>query len=269
MTDKSKSALERFQQIQKREKTIGVWESCESTFRIQENQNAVGALLIHGFGASPYEMKVLGEHLFKEGFNVYSARLSGHATNIKDFAGSGMASWLSSAEEAYDIIAETSSSTFIIGQSLGAAIALLLGPKVNPAGIVALSCILKFMDRKIKLTSYSLLRFLFPYKKMNVHPADIGYIYEKRPTIVISELLKVCKSLVKGLPNQKSPLLLMQAEDDPVIDPKSVEILFNEAGSKVKEILKFKEGGHRLTLMPEPDRDLLFRKIVSFINAHS
>ncbi|TFB13211.1 hypothetical protein E3V33_02870 [Candidatus Marinimicrobia bacterium MT.SAG.4] len=269
MNDKSKSVLERFQQIQKREKSLEVWQSCESTFRIQENQNAVGALLIHGFGASPYEMKVLGEYLFREEFNVYSVRLSGHATNLKDFADSGMASWLSSTEEAYDIITEISSSTFIIGQSLGAAIALLLGPKVNPAGIVALSCILKFMDRKIKLTSYSVLRFLFPYKKMNVHPADIGYIYEKRPTSAISELLKVCKSLVKCLPNQKSPLLLMQAEDDSVIHPKSVEIIFNGAGSKVKETVKFKEGGHRLTLMPEPDRDLLFKKIGSFINAHS
>ena len=88
MTNESKSAIEKFHQIQKREKSLGVWESCESAFRIQENQNAVGALLIHGFGASPYEMKVLEEHLFKEGFNVYSARLSGHATNDKNFAGS-------------------------------------------------------------------------------------------------------------------------------------------------------------------------------------
>ncbi len=265
MSDKIKSVLERYQLIQDREKSLGVWNSCGSTLSIQENQNTVGALLIHGFGASPYEMKSLEAHLFKEGMNVYSARLFGHATSLEDFAESGMESWLKSAEEAYEIIAEVSSRIFIIGQSLGAGISLLLGSEVNPGGIVILSCMLKFLDRTIKFSSFGILRLLFPYVNIKVDDTDKGYVYDRRPTKAISELLKVRDNLVKNLPNQQSPLLVVQAEDDPVIHPKSAEIIFGEAGSKVKEILKLEEGGHRLTLLPSPKKEMLFNNIVSFI----
>ena len=234
MTDKIKSAEERLQRIQERERSLGVWEGCGSSLKIRENQNAAGALLIHGFGASPPEMYVLEEHLFKEGFNVYSVRLSGHATNVEDFGKSGLESWLNSAEEAYDIIADISSSTFIIGQSMGAAISLLLGSQIYPNGIVTLSCILKFKDRKIKFTSFGILRLFFPYIKIKVNDIDKGYVYDTRPTIAISELLEVRDSMVRNLPDQQSPLLVIQAEDDPVIHPESAEIIISKAGSKVK-----------------------------------
>ncbi|MCH7818007.1 MAG: alpha/beta fold hydrolase [Candidatus Marinimicrobia bacterium] len=269
MTDNLKSALEKFQQVQDREKALGVWESCGSSFKIQKKQNAVGVLLIHGFGSSPYEMKGLADHLFQAGNNVYSVRLSGHATNLEDFAKSGSESWLISAEEAYEIIIGVSSRIFIIGQSLGAGISLILGSKVKPGGIVSLACILNFMDRKIKFTSIAVIRKLFPYVTIKVDDDDKGYVYDRRPTTAISELLKVRDSLIKNLPDLQSPLLLIQAEDDPVIHPKSAEIIFSQTGSKVKEILKLKEGGHRLTLLQKPNRDTLFNKIVSFLEEQS
>lgn len=269
MTDEINSPLDQFQLIREREKSLSVWENCGSTLRVQENQNRIGVLLIHGFGASPYEMKGLEEYLFNEGFSVYSARLAGHATNMKDFSNSSLGSWLNSAEEAYTVISEVSSSTFIIGQSLGAAISLILGSKVIPAGIVSLSCILKFMDKKIRLTSFPILRLLFPYVSINVQDSDIGYVYDKRPTKTILELLKTRDRMVETLPKLRSPLLITHSEDDSTIDPKSAKIIQNKAGSEVKEILMFNEGGHRLTLMPGSNRDLLFKKIVSFFKEYS
>jgi len=269
MTDPIRSSQDQFDLIQQREEALGVWGKCNSTFRVQENNDATGVLLIHGFGSSPYEMRGLEEHLFQSGHNVYSVKLAGHATNLEDFARSGKESWLSSAEEAYQIISARSSTVFLIGQSLGAAISLLLDSKVNSAGVVSLSCILNFVDRKIKFTSFKILRMLFPYVELDVMEIDKGFIYDKRPTSTISELLRVRDSLIKNLPNQRSPLLIMQSEDDLVVRPESAELIFKKAGSELKEILMFEQGDHRLTILPSPDNERLLNKIDRFIKVNS
>ncbi len=49
-----------------------------------EQKTKVSFLLIHGFTASPWEMKDLGEYLYEKGYNVYGMLLEGHGTKEED-----------------------------------------------------------------------------------------------------------------------------------------------------------------------------------------
>ena len=46
----------------------------------------VGALLVHGFTASPTEMRLLGNHLHQRGLTVAAPLLPGHGTNLADLS---------------------------------------------------------------------------------------------------------------------------------------------------------------------------------------
>src|SRR5256885_14246546 len=59
----------------------------------------LGCLLIHGFTATPDEMRPLGEALAARGFPVRAVRLAGHGTEVADLAGTRWTDWFASVAE--------------------------------------------------------------------------------------------------------------------------------------------------------------------------
>ena len=82
-------------------------------------------------------------------------------------------------------------------------------------------------------------------------------------------MYKVSKEILPALPNLKSPIFLAHAEDDETVDVKSVDLIYEKAGSAVKEIYKMNSGGHRLTLSENSNRDALFNKTLQFMESNS
>src|SRR5439155_1506226 len=62
----------------------------------------LGCLLIHGFTATPDEMRPLGEALAARGFPVRAVRLAGHGTEVADLAGTRWTDWFASVAEGAD-----------------------------------------------------------------------------------------------------------------------------------------------------------------------
>src|SRR5262249_50914792 len=58
----------------------------------------LGCLLVHGFTATPAEMRPLGEALAARGFPVRGVRLAGHGTSVEDLARTGWRDWYASVE---------------------------------------------------------------------------------------------------------------------------------------------------------------------------
>ncbi|MDB4968273.1 MAG: alpha/beta hydrolase fold protein [Myxococcales bacterium] len=61
-----------------------------------------GALLLHGFTGSPFEMRLLGEDLARRGFAVEGVRLAGHVGTTRDLASTTWHDWYRSACEGLD-----------------------------------------------------------------------------------------------------------------------------------------------------------------------
>ena len=256
-----------FKELREKEKSLGVWKNCGSEFSQRERRSKIGALLIHGFSSSPPEMKDLSDFLFDKGINVLSIRLDGHATTFEDFSNSGMDLWMASVREGYDIISEVCDNPFIIGQSLGAGLALILEPELDPAGVVSYAAPLLIKDKRIFFTSFKIARLFFPY--VDIKSETEYFVYTKRPTIALSELNKVSKSILPVLPKLNSPLFVAHAEDDETVDPTSMALIYKKAGSSIKEFYKMNSGGHRLTLSDNSNRDALFNKTLQFMETNS
>lgn len=263
----AKSSSNLFRELREKEKSLGVWENCGSEFSQLGKSSKIGALLIHGFSSSPPEMKDLSDFLFDKGMNVLSIRLDGHATTIEDFSKSSMDSWKASVREGYKIISEVCENIFIIGQSLGAGLALILAPELEPAGVISYAAPLLIKDKRIFFTSFKIARLFFPY--VDTRSETEYFVYTKRPTIALSELNKVSKSIRSVLQKLKSPLFVAHAEDDETVDPTSMDLIYKRAGSSIKEFYKMDNGGHRLTLSDNFNRDALFDKTLQFMETNS
>lgn len=263
------SASKLFKDIREKERSLGVWNNCGSEFSQSGKTSKIGALLIHGFGSSPPEMNDLREFLFDEGVNVLSIRLDGHATTFEDFSNSGMDSWMASVRDGYKIITEVCENTFIIGQSLGAGLALILAPELDPAGVISFACPVLIKDKRIFFTSFKIARLFFPYTFMSPESEIEYFVYNKRPTVALSEMYKVSRKILPAMPNLKTPIFLAHAEDDGTVDVKSTDLIYKNVGSSIKEFYKMNNGGHRLTLSENSNRDALFSKTLQFMVSNS
>src|SRR5439155_12612378 len=87
---------------------------------------SLGCLLVHGFTATPDEMRPFGEALARRGFPVRGVRLAGHGTSVADLARTGAADWIASVEAGRAALARDVAHVALVGMSLGALLALHL-----------------------------------------------------------------------------------------------------------------------------------------------
>ncbi len=62
------------------------------------HSNQQGILLVHGFTATPREMRTLAEYLLKRNFTVLAIRLPGHGTTPEELASCQFEDWLPATE---------------------------------------------------------------------------------------------------------------------------------------------------------------------------
>jgi carboxylesterase len=79
-------------------------------------------LMLHGFSSSPAVFRLLAPQINKYDC-IYMPQLAGHGTNLLDFEKSTAKTWLSSASDAYQHLANSYDTVDILGLSLGGLIA--------------------------------------------------------------------------------------------------------------------------------------------------
>jgi carboxylesterase len=98
---------------------------------------SLACLLVHGFTATPAEMRPLGEALAARGFPVRAVRLAGHATRVEDLARTRWQDWFASVVSGAAGLSQGGGRVAVIGMSLGALLALHLAA-TQPAAVEAL-----------------------------------------------------------------------------------------------------------------------------------
>jgi carboxylesterase len=117
----------------------------------------VGALLIHGFTGSPFEVRLLGESLAGAGHAVEGPLLAGHGGTTADLARSRWPDWLASAEAALDRLRGRAEKLVICGLSMGALVTLELARRraAELSCIAALSPALFLGDASVRFVNFS------------------------------------------------------------------------------------------------------------------
>jgi carboxylesterase len=85
-----------------------------------------GALLLHGLGGTPVEMRFLALALARTGITVSCPQLAGHTGGGVELKASTWQDWLASAANALDDLRRRCDTVIIGGLSMGAVLALML-----------------------------------------------------------------------------------------------------------------------------------------------
>jgi len=194
-------------------------------------------LLVHGFTATPWEMRALGAALADAGYLAMGIRLPGHGTSPADLAERRYEEWLQEVERGYLSLAQRHQRVYGVGMSTGALLLLALAERHSISGLALLSPFLRLRNRLAPLVR--LLRHFKPYQQRNLTDEMAAHYYRERPlngVYQISRLIRRVRGKLKGI---SVPTLIFSAQGDETVDPASAHVLFRELGSQHKRHHQF------------------------------
>lgn len=214
-----------------------------------------GVLLVHGFLASPAEMRSLGERLVKAGHPVYGVRLPGHGTSPWDLRERTWQSWLAAVRRGASILRHITPSFSAIGFSTGGTLSLIWAAE-KPEGLIGLAAIappVVFRSRAMALVPlvHGLNRVaewgmmedgILPFRDNTPEHPDVNY--SSVPVRALQELRGLITETMQSLPRIDCPVLLMQGDADPVVHPQSAEKVFHRLTTVHRQLITVSSRRH-------------------------
>lgn len=230
-------------------------------------------LLVHGFTASPKEMRLLGEFLNRHGFTCLGIRLTGHGTAPEDMVRSRYTDWIASVEDGYHILRGVSDRIIMVGLSMGGILSLLMSTRLKVEGVAALATPYGLpRDHPIGLLNLvSLFKRFVPKSKgkpgsgwfdQAAYREQVSY--PQNPIRSTAELKKLMLEMRAALPKVDAPVLLMHSRDDTYIVPENMErIHASLVNAKERTKLYIAGSGHVVTR--DAARQQVFESVLEFI----
>lgn len=202
------------------------------------NSHGLGILLVHGLLASPAEISAYGLTLKNLGYTVLGIRIKGHGTSPHDLRSRSQEDWYASVERGTAILRLYCSKIIIVGFSTGGALALQYAAKNNQNIVAIAACAvpINFVDPKLMLLpllhgANKLVQWLSsfegvkPFLHNDTENPDINY--QSVPVRSLFELRRLIQKCQENLANIKVPVLLIYAEQDPIVAANSADIIMN------------------------------------------
>ena len=212
-------------------------ESGRPFFEMPEtDRRDLGVLLVHGFLASPAEVKPFSEKLVTAGYPVYAVRLPGHGTSPVDLRERSWEDWLCAVQRGYEILAPHVDKVCLVGFSTRGILSLLCASEnpENLAGVVVINPPVQFQNKNMVFVPLlhgvsRLVRKVSPLEGIMSYRTNVpehGRInYRNMPVRGLHELVRINNKLEQQLVNVQCPCLLMQSSHDPIITADSSRIL--------------------------------------------
>ena len=224
-----------------------------------------GILLIHGFTATTAEVRLIAEMLHEDGYTCAAPLLPGHGTNPDDLNRATWEMWLEKVKGFYERLARDCNHIFVIGESMGALLALELAvqhPEIN--GLLLFS-------PAIKVKGLWLSRFLHPFKHyMKKTGEDDGLPwkgYNVYPVKASAEFHKLQKHIKASLQKIKQPTLVFTGEFDNYFSHEAADTIIQGLKSRIKDHIKMEESPHVILLAHEVDK--AYEHVLDFIKQQS
>ena len=242
-------------------------------FFLQHKKKAKTVIIMaHGYKSSPEEIRILAEYLYENNVDIYAIRLKGHGTaahNMKDIT---WQDWYISFYKIYLALSEMYDNIIISGFSTGGLLSLLLAsenlPKVK--AIFSINAALRLHDIRFNFAkpmhywNEFLDNFNSSYLKKEFvvdTPENPHINYKKNYVNGVKELSYLMTKCDKHLQNIKIPTMIIQAKNDPVVNYKSAQIIFDKIISKDKKIFLTNDNNHVIVR----EKSAFFEEIVLFI----
>lgn len=247
-------------------------ETAEPFFFIGDSAKPA-CLLVHGFTASPKEMRLLGEYLHQQGYTCLGIRLTGHATTPEAMIRSRYTDWMASVEDGYHILRGVSNNIFLVGLSMGGVLSLLMSTRLPVKGVVALSApsrlerdyptwFLRLASKAKKFSPKGKGKPGSGWFDPNAYREHVSY--PQNPVRSVAELKELILEMRAALPNVTVPVLLMHSKDDTYVLPENMEKIYaGLVNARDKTKLSISGSGHVVTR--DAARRQVFESVLNFI----
>ncbi len=230
-------------------------------------------LLVHGFTATPQEMRFLGEHLAARGYTVLGVRLAGHATQVQDMARTTWRDWAASVEDGWHMLRSAGYETIaVVGLSLGGALALYHAARFPVAAVGVLAAPYRLPSHPL-MPLLPLLHWIMPYwskrfwRPPMVDPVRLPEVHLSYPAYPTRSLLTFRAFLthLHGLLSRvTAPALFVYATGDSVVPVSHMEHYAQAIASTHKETVLQRVNRHVITL--GANREEVFRAVGDFLD---
>ena len=230
----------------------------------------IGCLLLHGGTGTPSVMRSMGEFLAEKGISALGKRLKGFGTSPEDWLKTTHLDWILSAEEGISKLEHHCKDVFIAGLSMGGALTLYLAAKHQnrftgiipicaPAGPSFLSGFRKRFQPLAKEDEAQPNVGANDIKDQSVKPGGYSHFY---PSLFLewADLVEKATDEISAI---KCPVLIIQAKNDHVVNPRTADWIYEHVSSDQKELLWLESSYHMATI--DVDKEIVFREVVDFI----
>ena len=246
-----------------------------------------GALVVHGFTGSPFEMRGLGERLSERGFHVLGPALAGHANGRPDeLDATTWHEWYRSAEAAFDTLRKRCKHIAVVGLSMGGLLALHMARerKTQLAAVGALATPL-WLPRHIEAALRGVNRWMSVARLMPVVGTQLPPVYVPKmggvsdirdalarmenptmpamPVRALGSMLDLQRQVRADLPGVKTPLILAHARQDHTAPYACAAGILKRIGSRDVRALSLENSYHVITL--DVERAELARAVGDFL----
>ncbi|MFA6829909.1 MAG: alpha/beta fold hydrolase [Bacilli bacterium] len=223
-------------------------------------------LLLHGFGGTPVELLLAARSLNSIGLNVIAPRISGHGLSMEEERKSSYQDWIKFTRDEYMKAKNQFKTLYVLGYSMGGALAMLLGSEFAVDGIILYEPAIRIM---VPFASLSYL--LYPTKMKYTWPSSSypehtekyllgpsGFYYKS-----LADLLTLAKLSRKVLKSVTSPLLVFYSLNDHLVSKKGIDEIMSECSSSIKVLKTFTNSSHSLPI--DVDKKHAFKITGEFI----
>lgn len=239
----------------------------------------LGCLVIHGFTASPDEVRWLAQHLASQGHTVYAPRLAGHGTTPADLLHLRWRDWYAAALDGYHLLAQVCERVCVVGHSMGGLLALLLASDCAVTCAAALAAPIEF---KGPARQARWLHYVMPFSDQSDRtdfPAALraeqarrgepvrGRVrYDRWATRGVAQLCELAGVTRGRLAAISAPLLLVYSAADPTVPTSHAAMIAGAVGSAVVERHELQGCGH--ILPQDSERERVFQLVGDFVGRH-
>lgn len=257
-----------------KDRSVGAPFFLSSNTKTTSKIRKTGILLCHGYKSSPKEVQALAKFLNGFGFKVYAVRLSGHGTapvNMKDIT---WQDWYSDLQRGYAALNNICSKIVVVGFSTGGLLALLSASKKKKdlCAIVAINSALRLRDIKARMVPginiwNDLLKKLQiakgTYEYVDDTPENPDMNYSRNYLKGVEELGKLMEKCEASLDKVSAPSLIIQAKYDPIVNPISGKLIYQNIKSENKFLFEPSFSNH--VIINRDNKEEVFESIRDFL----
>ena len=221
------------------------------------SRRRTGILLVHGFTASPAEVRPLADALVARGHVCLGLRLKGHGTSPWDLAERRWEDWLQSVRRGFSILSALAEQVVVVGFSAGGDLGLLLAAEQprRLVGAVAVCAPLEVRDRSMALVplvhgANVLVESVSSAKGVKmfhaIEPEHPQINYRHMPIRALYEFRQLMDKTEAALGTVACPLLVIQSTEDPTVVPQSAETICDQAAADDIELVWIPSDRHGL-----------------------